>query len=73
MVRDTNLTSVKFCDFAELISQGEIRYFRNSEKLRKPDGSKFRCVSAGRFRRETCKMKMESLFHVSAAAALPLT
>ena len=73
MVRGTNVTSVKFCDFAELISQGEIGCFHNSEKLRKPDGSKFRCVSAGRFRRETCKMKMEALFRVSAAAALPLT
>ena len=52
-------------------SQGEIRCFRNSEMLRKPDGSNFRCVSAGRLRRETCKMKMEVLFRVSAA--LPLT
>ena len=53
------------------ISQGEIRCFRNSEMLRKPDGSKFRHVSAGRIRRETCKLKMEALFRVSAA--LPLT
>ena len=53
------------------IAQGEIRCFRNSEMLRKPDGSNFRCVSAGRLRRETCKMKMEVLFRVSAA--LPLT
>ena len=52
-------------------AQGEIRCFRNSEMLRKPDGSNFRCVSAGRLRRETCKMKMEVLFRVSAA--LPLT
>ena len=52
-------------------SQGEIRCFRNSEMLRKPDGSKFRYVSAGRLRRETCKMKMEALSRVSAA--LPLT
>ena len=28
------------------ISQGEIRCFLNSEMLRKPDGSKFRYVSA---------------------------
>ena len=55
----------------ETQSQGEIRCFRNSEMLRKPDGSKFRYVSAGRLRRETCKMKMEALFRVSAA--LPLT
>ena len=52
-------------------TQGEIRCFRNSEMLRKPDGSKFRHVSARRLRRETCKMKMEALFRVSAA--LPLT
>ena len=52
-------------------TQGEIRCFRNSEMLRKPDGSKFRHVSAGRLRRETCKMKIEALFRVSAA--LPLT
>ena len=52
-------------------SQGKIRCFRNSKMLRKPDGSKFRYVSAGRLRRETCKMKMEALFRVSAA--LPLT
>ena len=51
--------------------QGEIRCFRNSEMLRKPDGSNFRCVSAGRLRRETCKMKMKVLSRVSAA--LPLT
>ena len=54
-----------------MVTQGEIRCFRNSEMLRKPDGSKFRHVSAGRLRRETCKMKMEALFRVSAA--LPLT
>ena len=39
--------------------------FRNSEMLRKPDGSTFLCVSARRFRREKCKMKMEALFRVS--------
>ena len=38
-------------------SQGKIRCFRNSEMLRKPDGSKFRCVSVRQLRRETCKMK----------------
>ena len=43
----------------------------DSKKLRIPDGSKFRCVSAGLFRLETCKMKMKALFRVSAA--LPLT
>ena len=53
------------------VSQCKIRCFRNSEKLRKPDGSKFRRVSARQFRRETCKMKMEALFRV--CAALPLT
>ena len=58
-------------DPCNMISQGEIRRFRISEMLRKPDGSKFRCVSARRLRRETCKMKMEALFRVSAA--LPLT
>ena len=52
-------------------AHGEIKCFRNSEKLRKPDNSKFRCVFAGRFRRETCTMKMETLFRVSPA--LPLT
>ena len=54
-----------------IITQGEIRCFRNSEMLRKPDGSKFRYVSEGRLRQETCKMKKEALFRVSAA--LPLT
>ena len=52
-------------------SQGEISCFCNSETLRKPGSSKFCCVSAGLFRRETSKMKMEVLFRVSAA--LPLT
>ena len=58
-------------DAFSFYTQGEIRCFRNSEMLRKPDGSKFRHVSAGRLRRETCKMKMEALFRVSGA--LPLT
>ena len=47
--------------------QGEIRCFRNSKKLRKPDVLKLRCVSARRFRRETCKIKMEGSFRVFAA------
>ena len=59
------------CEHSHGQSQGEIRCFRNSEILRKPDGSNFRCGSAGRLRRETCKMKMEALFRVSAA--FPLT
>ena len=53
------------------LTQCEIRCFRNSEMLRKPDDSKFQCISVRRFRWETCKMKMEALFRVSAA--LPLT
>ena len=52
-------------------TKGEIRCFHNSEKLWKPYCPKFCCVSAGRFRLETCKMKIEALFRVSAA--LPLT
>ena len=50
------------------MSQGEIRCFGNSEMLLKPDGSKFRCVSAGRFGRETCKMKMEAFFCFCSAS-----
>ena len=53
------------------LTQGEIGCVRNLEMLRKPDGSKFHCISVRRFRWETCKMKMEALFRVSAA--LPLT
>ena len=62
-----------FCDWlvSYAVCEGEIRRFRISEMLRKPDGLKFRCVSARRLRQETCKMKIEAFFRVSAA--LPLT
>ena len=56
----------KFCGY----TRGEIWCFRNSEMLRKPDGSKFRCVSTRRFRRETCKLEMDALFRVSVALSL---
>ena len=52
--QEHKLNVCKILRFCRTNIQGEIRCFRNSEKLRKPDGSKFRCVSAGRFRRETC-------------------